>query len=79
MLERVRDRYPRVKVVILSGVDDPAAVEGALKRGATAYLLKQLDPRDLAGSLRQAVEGTIFRPLFVMIRNTPWSSTAARV
>ena len=63
VLERVRDRYPRVKVVILSGVDDPAAVEGALKRGATAYLLKQLDPRDLAGSLRQAVEGTIFRPL----------------
>ena len=63
VLERVRDRYPQVKVVILSGVDDPATVEGALKRGATAYLLKQLDPRDLAGSIRQAVEGTIFRPL----------------
>ncbi len=63
VLERVRARYPQVKVVILSGVDDPAVVEGALKRGATAYLLKQLDPRDLAGSLRQAVAGTIFRPL----------------
>ena len=67
VLERVRARYPQVKVVILSGVDDPAVVEGALKRGATAYLLKQLDPRDLAGSLRQAVAGTIFRPLDLLV------------
>src|SRR5438094_5768488 len=48
VLERIRARYPSVKVVILSGVDDPAIVDAAFERGATAYLLKHVAPRDLA-------------------------------
>ena len=63
VLERIRERYPRVKVVVLSGVDDPAVVDAAFERGATAYLLKQVAPRDLAATLRQATEGTYFCPL----------------
>ena len=63
VLERIRERYPHVKVAILSGVDDPSVIQAAFDRGATAFIVKHIDPRDLPSALRQAVEGTVFRPL----------------
>jgi DNA-binding NarL/FixJ family response regulator len=63
VLERVRAQYPSVAVVMLSGIDDPALVRGALDRGAAAFVLKHVAPRDLAAALRQSVTGSIFRPL----------------
>jgi DNA-binding NarL/FixJ family response regulator len=63
VLERLRAEHPRVAVVMLSGIDDPALVRGALERGAAAFVLKQVDPRDLGSALRQTVKGSIFRPL----------------
>jgi DNA-binding NarL/FixJ family response regulator len=64
-LDQIRKRYPDVKVVILSASGDPERVEAALARGATAYVLKSVDVRDLASALRQAIEGTVFQPLGV--------------
>ena len=63
VLSRVRERYPNVAVVMLSGIDDPALVRAALERGATAFLLKHVHPRDLAAALRQAIFGSMYRPL----------------
>ena len=63
VLERLREQYPSVAVVMLSGIDDPALVRAALERGASAFVLKHVDPRDLGSALRQSVTGTIFRPL----------------
>lgn len=62
-LEQVRERYPSVAVVMFSGIDDPALVRAALERGAAAFVLKHVEPRDLAGTLRQVVNGAVFRPL----------------
>jgi DNA-binding NarL/FixJ family response regulator len=50
----------RTKVVILSGVDDPDAARQSLERGASAFVFKHIDPRDLAAALRQVAEGTVF-------------------
>jgi len=61
VLERVRERHPEVKVVILSGADEPEIVQRALAGGASAYVLKHVDPRDLPSALRQAAEGTVFQ------------------
>jgi DNA-binding NarL/FixJ family response regulator len=61
VLDELRAREPNVKVVILSGVDEPRVIEAALRRGAEAYVLKQVEPRDLAAAIRQATERTIFR------------------
>ena len=47
VLERIRERYPHVKVAVLSGVDDPAVIQAAFDRGAAAYIVKHIDPRDL--------------------------------
>ena len=64
-LDQIHKRYPDVKVVILSATGDPDRVQAALARGATAYVLKSVDVRDLASALRQAMEGTVFQALGV--------------
>jgi DNA-binding NarL/FixJ family response regulator len=63
VLEQLRDRYSNIAVVMFSGIDDPALVRGALERGAAAFVLKHVEPRDLAAAVRQVVNGAIFRPL----------------
>jgi DNA-binding NarL/FixJ family response regulator len=60
-LDRIRKHHPEVTVVMLSGEDDPAIVQESLRRGASAFVLKQIDPRDLPGAIRQAVEGTVYQ------------------
>ena len=62
-LDRLRQRYPRVKVVMLSAADDRQLIETALSHGASAFILKHVDPRDLASALRQACDGSVFRTL----------------
>ena len=64
-LDQLRRRYPDVKVVILSASGDPDRVQAALSRGATAYVVKSVDVRDLASALRQAIEGTVFHAIGV--------------
>ena len=59
-LELIRARYPKVKVVIVSGFDDSGVVRQALMRGASAFVTKTVDPRDLAAILRQTTEGTVY-------------------
>ena len=63
VLEQLREKYPSVAVVMFSGIDDPALVRAALERGAAAFVLKHVEPRDLAAAVRQVVNGAIFRPL----------------
>jgi DNA-binding NarL/FixJ family response regulator len=63
VLEQLQARYPSVAVVMLSGIEDPALVRAALERGAAAFVLKGIDPHDLAGAVRQVMRGTIFRAL----------------
>jgi DNA-binding NarL/FixJ family response regulator len=60
-LTRIKGRSPEVKVVMLSASDDDSIAEQALRGGADAFVLKQIDPRDLAGVLRQAVSGQVTR------------------
>ena len=59
-LDQIRSRYPKVKVVVLSGHSDRPHVDAALRRGAVAYIVKSVDPFDLPAALRQAVKGTVF-------------------
>ena len=58
-LELLQQRYPAVRTVVLSGIDDPQVVDAAFERRAFAFVLKHVDPRDLASTIRQAAEGTV--------------------
>jgi DNA-binding NarL/FixJ family response regulator len=59
-LIRIRREHPAVKVVILSSSTDENVIANVLKRGASAYVVKSVNPVDLPSVLRQAVDGTVF-------------------
>jgi len=59
-LTKIRKEFPDMKVAMLSVSQDPELIQTALKRGANAYIVKSIDPDDLAGALRQALEGNVF-------------------
>ncbi len=56
----IRQRHPHVKVVMLAASEDPAHIAEALDAGATAYVGKRINPRDLASLLRQIAEGVVY-------------------
>lgn len=59
LLERLRDRHPEIKAVVLSGVEDPELAAEAVRRGAKAFLGKGIDPAELAPILREVFEGAV--------------------
>jgi DNA-binding NarL/FixJ family response regulator len=59
-LAKIRKEFPNVKVAMLSVSQDPDLIQTALKRGASAYIVKTVDPDDLAAALRQAMDGNVF-------------------
>ena len=58
-LDQIRSRHPDVKVVMLSASSNQELVESALRRGASAYVIKTVNPDDLPATLRQALEGNV--------------------
>jgi len=62
-LDRIRKRHPDVTVVILSAFDERDRIQGALRRGASAYIVKSVNPVDLPAALRQACDGTVYHAL----------------
>ena len=59
-LDRIRERHPSMKVVILSAFTEHDRIEAAFRRGANAYILKTIDPLDLPSAVRQAAAATVF-------------------
>jgi DNA-binding NarL/FixJ family response regulator len=56
----LREKYPRVTVVMFSGADDPQTIEDVLSAGAAAYVYKSIDPADLPAILRQALNRNVY-------------------
>jgi DNA-binding NarL/FixJ family response regulator len=62
-LERIKERSPQTHVVVLTGSEDRDLAHEVLERGASAFVSKQVDPRDLAAILRQVVDATVLSSL----------------
>lgn len=60
VLKLLREQHPDVKVVMLSANESNAHVNEALALGASAYIGKRINPRDLASALRQIVDGVVY-------------------
>jgi DNA-binding NarL/FixJ family response regulator len=58
-LDALRERHPSVKVIVLSAVEDDSVIHQAMRRGASAYVLKAIDPRDLGATIRQVIEQSV--------------------
>ncbi len=54
---------------MLSASTSPDLIESALRRGASAYVLKSVDPSDLPSTLRQAVSGNVFSAIGLATAN----------
>ena len=65
-LDAIRQRYPDVKVVILSAFSDAEHIQAAFQRGATAYIVKSVNPVDLPSALRQALDQTVYQGVRVI-------------
>jgi DNA-binding NarL/FixJ family response regulator len=61
-LPRVREVAPEAKTVILSMHEDAQHIEAALQAGAAAYVLKSAHPEDLASTIRQIFDHSVFLP-----------------
>jgi DNA-binding NarL/FixJ family response regulator len=62
-LDAIRARHPGVKVAIISGSHDPHVIETALRHGACAFILKSINPTDLAAVIRHVMSGTVIQSL----------------
>jgi DNA-binding NarL/FixJ family response regulator len=62
-IDLLREPFPLLKIVVLSESTEEADIQAALRRGADAYIVKTIDPRDLAAALRQTAEGLVFHAL----------------
>ena len=58
----LRECFPGLEVIVLSLVDEAAAINAALSAGALAYVLKTAHPDDLAAVVRQVLEHSIYLP-----------------
>jgi NarL family two-component system response regulator YdfI len=64
-LEQIKRDHPSIKVVILSASADQQVIQAALGKGASAYVIKSVNPADLSSTLRQVMEGSVFHSVGV--------------
>jgi len=74
-LDQIKKRNPEIKVIVLSASTDQKLIENVLKRGASAYIVKSVNPVDLPSAIRQAVDETVFTAIGLPDDN---SATAAK-
>ncbi|PQJ79624.1 response regulator transcription factor [Polaribacter porphyrae] len=55
--ELVKNKYPHIKVIMLTVVDDDECVFKAIKAGANGYLLKEIDAENLYNSIIEVTKG----------------------
>lgn len=53
----IKQRWPQIQVIALTSFKEKEYVEGALKAGASGYLLKNVSAQDLLNAVRRAVAG----------------------
>ena len=53
----IKEKWPDIKVIVLTSFKEKEYVEGALKAGAAGYLLKNVSADELAAAVRRAMAG----------------------
>ena len=56
---RITERYPDIRVLMLSAFDDRDVVIGALEAGARGYILKDRDAHQLIEAVQAVVDGQV--------------------
>ncbi len=56
---RIVERYPDIRIVVLTSYSDLSHIVPALQAGAAGYMLKDVEPDQLAEAIRSAVKGNV--------------------
>jgi DNA-binding NarL/FixJ family response regulator len=62
-IEQIRENWPEIKVVVMSGSEDQRSIDTALAAGASAFIVKNVESADLGSILRQVAGGSVFHPV----------------
>jgi len=72
----IKNRYPQVRIMMLTTFDDRPNIQQALAAGADGYLLKTNKISDIAGKLRVMMDGTGVLGAEVLRKLTPTENPA---
>jgi DNA-binding NarL/FixJ family response regulator len=75
-LAEVRERYPAISVVVLSGQPDRASVVKALDLGAVGFIPKSLQREEMRSALQLVLAGGIYIPPETLTRDSRHTSPA---
>ena len=53
----VKQKYPHIKIIILTAFDNDEHIFNAIKAGADGYLLKEINPKDLYNGINETLNG----------------------
>jgi two-component system response regulator DesR len=59
-VHEARRRRPALRVLVITGHDDPDSVDEVLRAGADAFVSKRADAEDIAAALRQVFRRSVF-------------------
>ncbi|TWO34465.1 response regulator transcription factor [Seonamhaeicola sediminis] len=55
--EKVKQKYPHIKIIMLTVFDDDENIFNAIKAGADGYLLKEVNPKELYEGIKDTLNG----------------------
>tara|TARA_R110002072_G_scaffold59514_3_gene151672 strand:+ start:111286 stop:111936 length:651 start_codon:yes stop_codon:yes gene_type:complete len=55
--QMVKQKYPQIKIIILTAFDNDEHIFNAIKAGADGYLLKEINPDDLYNGIKETLNG----------------------
>lgn len=53
----VKQKYPQIKIIMLTAFDNDENIFNAIKAGADGYLLKEISPKELYNGLQETLNG----------------------
>ena len=74
----IKNRYPEIKVIVLTVFDDDEYVYGALKYGASGYLLKGCSQKELYDAIMAAMNGGAMINPDIAMKMIHWFSEIAK-
>ena len=76
-IEQVHRLRPELRIVVLSGHEDPAVMRGALDAGASGFIPKAYSPDVMLSAVRLVLSGGIYVPPMMMSQPSFGADTPA--
>lgn len=62
-IEKIAEKHPSIKILALTGYDDPDLVYRAMQAGARGYILKTMITSQLQQAINEVLQGKVYLPI----------------